>query len=83
MEGKIRGFYLIFKNNTMVPWDRLLVAIGCNYNSQKVICFIETEVSGIKNLVLLIYLSALTSFLMFSFNLMFVHRSYLSSLGIL
>ena len=42
-----RGSYLVLKSKPMVPGDRQLIAIGYNYNSQKILSLVATEGAGI------------------------------------
>ena len=40
------GSYLVMNSTPIVPVDRHLMAIGCKYNSHKVIGFVATEGAG-------------------------------------
>ena len=40
------GSYPLLKSKPMVPWERLLIAIGCKYNARKFLYFIVTDKAG-------------------------------------
>ena len=71
--------YLVFKGKSAVPGGVLLVDIGYKYNSNDFISFVGTKwEKGSQLLIFLIFLSDLTSLIMFPFDLLFINRYYIS-----
>ena len=70
---------LILNINLVLPVDRPLNSIGCNYNYQKPLYFFATEGARIKNTIFTIDISNLNSFMMFPIDMLFLYRPCLST----
>ena len=73
------GSYLVFKRNSMLPVDMLILAIGYKYNYLKVVYFISNWGLGSTKAVIPYYLSTLTILIMFMSVQLFSPRSCLNS----
>ena len=71
------GSYLVLMRKPMVPGYRLLISIGYKYNSGNVIYFSLQRGQGSQKMLSHFYLTTLTNFLMLSFDLFIIPRSYL------